>query len=180
MTVAAIALPKWISFTSPVPSVPGRHSSPIQISYGLHTRCSSLTGTCSPFPQAEDCRGEDRYFCSMWRSVGFLMSLTVVFELACLVGFAVVLLGGRQKHENGWRMIAGLLGVVAITQCISMVLVAYLNDHDTRFSIGWSLDASTILCTVSWVLVTLNIGGVVGAAFVLPPEDEYEPIADRD
>jgi len=123
MTLASIALPNWISYTSPASTSPTHPSSPIHISYGLHKRCSSLTGRCADFPLPEDCHGEDRSFCSMWRSVGFLMSLTVVMELATLVGFAVVLLGGRQKREGGWKMVAGLLAVTTACQCAGMAIV---------------------------------------------------------
>ena len=174
-----MALPNWISYTSLAPSTPNHPSEPIHISYGLHKRCSSLTHACTPFPQDEDCRGEDRYFCSMWRSIGFLMSFTVVLELATLFCFAVILLGGRQKREGGWKMVGGFLATVAASQCVVMIIVAYLNDHDVRFSIGWKLDISTILCTVSWVLLLLDFAGITGAALVLPPEDDYEPIPDR-
>ena len=52
-----------------------------------------------------------------------MMSLTVVMELATLVGFAVVLLGGRQKREGGWKMVAGLLAVTTACQCAGMAIV---------------------------------------------------------
>ena len=59
----------------------------------------------------------------MWRTVGFLMNFSVVFELATLVAFAVVLLGGRDKREGGWKMLVGLLGLIAVTQVASMAIV---------------------------------------------------------
>lgn len=60
------------------------------------------------------------------------MSLTVVLELATFVAFAVVLLGGRQKRENGWKMVAGLLGVVAATQIASMAIVVRSSRFKKR------------------------------------------------
>lgn len=127
LTFTAIALPNWISYTSPT-----THD-PIRVSYGLHKRCTNIpsgpaqlqtSGTrCTSFPQYEDCHGEDRYFCSIWRTTGFLMNFAVVLELASLVGFAVVILGGRGKREAGWQILSGVIGLVAAAQMIAMALV---------------------------------------------------------
>lgn len=126
MTLTSIALPQWLTYSSPTDYSPNpnRPSAPIKISYGLHKRCSSLSGTCSDFPTFEDCHGSDeRYFCSMWRTVGFLMSFSVVIEFATVVAFAVVLVGGRQYREIGWKMCVGMLSVVAASQCAGMAIV---------------------------------------------------------
>lgn len=127
LTIAAIALPNWISYTSPTAR------DPIRVSYGLHQRCTNIPAGpgelqisemhCTPFPQYDECHGEDRYFCSMWRTTGFLMNLTVIMEVACLVGFAVVILGGRQNRESGWKILSGMLAIVAAAQMIAMALV---------------------------------------------------------
>lgn len=118
-TIASIALPNWISYTSPT------STDPIRVTYGLHRRCSSITGKCTPFPQSDDCLGGggDRYFCSMWRSTGFFMNFSVVMELACVFAYIVILVGGRSSREAGWKILAGLLGLVAVGQLIAMALV---------------------------------------------------------
>ncbi|TKX20711.1 hypothetical protein C1H76_7097 [Elsinoe australis] len=170
LTIASMSLPNWISYTSP------SSSDPVHISYGLHKRCSSLTHSCEPFPQDQDCRGNERSFCSLWRSVGFLMNFTVVLELAIFVGFMVVILGGRGKREGGWKMVAGLSAVITVCQVVAMAIVAYLNDHDVRFQIGWALDTSTVLCTLSWIVMGVNAAGLVLAAYTMEPEDDYEQI----
>ncbi|THW32238.1 hypothetical protein D6D21_10447 [Aureobasidium pullulans] len=175
LTFTSMALPSWISYTSPTTS----SQKPIHVSYGLHRRCSSLSGSCTPFPVYEDCHGEDRYFCSMWRSVGFLMNFSVVLELATFVAFAVVLLGGRSNREGGWKMCVSMLGVVMVCQIAAMAIVAFLFDHDNRFFVGWKLDKSWILCTVSWVVLLFDIIGISFAAKMMPAEDDYEPIPDR-
>lgn len=54
-----------------------------------------------------------------------------------------------------------------------------MYEHDARFFVGWVLDKSWILCTVSWIVLLLNAASVLGAAFVLVPEDDYEEIPDR-
>jgi hypothetical protein len=55
---------------------------------------------------------------------------------------------------------------------------AYLYDHDNRFFVGWELDKSWILCTVSWIVMLLNGTFVTIAAYVLVPEDDYEMIPE--
>ncbi|KAF2726256.1 hypothetical protein K431DRAFT_259071 [Polychaeton citri CBS 116435] len=175
-TIAAIALPNWVSYSSPA-TIP--NSDPIRVTYGLHKRCSSITGRCTHFPQNDECHGsEDRYFCNMWRTTGFLMNFVIVMELACLVGYLVILSGGRGAREVGWKVLAGLLSIVTAGELTAMALVAYLYDHDNRFFVGWALDKSWVLCTVSWCLLFLNILGVIGGAKLVPKEDDYEPIPD--
>ena len=44
----------------------------------------------------------------MWRSVGFLISFTIVLEGMTLITYIVVLVGGKQKRESGWKILAGL------------------------------------------------------------------------
>jgi hypothetical protein len=189
-TIAAIALPNWISYTSPT------DNDPINVSYGLHKRCSSITGQCTPFPQDQDCYGDNRSFCSMWRSTGFLMNFTIILELAALVAYIVILMGGRGTREVGWKILSPLLVVVAASQLVAMTLVvrivqtyrseintdavlqAFLYDHDNRFFVGWALDKSFVLCTVSWAVLLLNGLGVTLAAYVLVPEDDYEMIPE--
>jgi hypothetical protein len=130
----------------------------------------------------------------MWRTVGFLMSFTAVIELASLVAFAVILLGGRDIRESGWKIVSSLLAVVAISQLASMAVVvrlaprqltlcdrltlvqAFLYDHDNRFFVGWKLDRSWILCTISWCVLLLDAVGIASAANLMQPEDDYERI----
>lgn len=117
-TIASIALPNWISYSSPTDG-----SDPIRVTYGLHKRCSSITGKCTPFPEYEDCHGDDRWFCSIWRSTGFFMNFSIVLQLACVIAYLTVLVGGRSSREAGWKMVAGLLSTVALGEIISMAMV---------------------------------------------------------
>ena len=55
---------------------------------------------------------------------------------------------------------------------------AYLYDHDNRFFVGWELDKSWILCTVSWVVLAVDSVAVIGAKLLMPQEDDYEPIPE--
>ena len=68
----------------------------------------------------------------MWRSVGFLMSFAVVMEGVTLVTFVVMIAGGKQKRESGWKILTGLLVLVALIQCTAMALVVSCSpflDH---------------------------------------------------
>lgn len=149
MTLTSIIIPRWISWNSETvcnswlvqwiiyssPSILQRSTDPlvkqpsgshIHYTYGLHKRCSSFTHQCNPFPRGEDC-AIDRYFCSMWRSSGFLMSFAVVMEGMTLIAFVVVIAGGKQKRESGWKILSGLLGLVGLIQCTTMALVVSLS-----------------------------------------------------
>lgn len=60
------------------------------------------------------------------------MNFTAVIELATLVAFAVVLLGGRDKRDGGWKIVSPLLALVAVTQLVSMALVVRTETHWPR------------------------------------------------
>ena len=146
MTIASIVIPNWIAYDGSTVSGLSQlelisdprqnHGTSIHYSYGLHQRCSNtnlppanisyaVTSNyhCMQFPRYEDCRGDDRYFCSMWRSVGFLMSFAVVLEGMTLAAFAVLLVGGKQKREQGWGVLTILVALAAFVQAIGMALM---------------------------------------------------------
>jgi len=95
----------------------------VHYSYGLHKRCSSVTGGCEDFPQYKDCQGHDANFCGLWRTVGFLMSFAIIIEMATLIAYAVIILGGKQKRDFGWKVVCSLLALGAMVQCASMAIV---------------------------------------------------------
>jgi hypothetical protein len=113
MTFASIFIPNWISYTVGN----GDH-----LEIGLHKKYSTITDSYRHFPQAEDCI-KDRYFCSMWRTTGFLMSFAAVGELVTIVAYIVLLGGGKQKRETGWKVLSFMLALVGIVQCASMAIV---------------------------------------------------------
>jgi len=104
------------------------------------------------------------------------MSFAAVLELATLVAYVVVIIGGKQKRETGWKVLAFMLMLVGILQCASMAIVAYLFDNDDRFFVGWKLDKSWILCTVSWSIAVFSAAFISLSAFVFPSEGGYELI----
>ena len=124
------------------------------------------------------------------------MSFAVVIEGMILIAFVVILGGGKQKREAGWKILSGLLLLVGLIQCTGMALMviiyelssedgdadkrqAYLYDNDDRFFPGWKLDTSWILCTLSWSVSVLLAGGISASALLLPSEGGYELIPDE-
>ncbi|KJF61199.1 hypothetical protein, variant [Coccidioides immitis RS] len=149
-------------------------------SYGLHRRCSSLTQSCDPFPQYEDCHGDnDGSFCSMWRSVAFLMSFAIVLEGMTLITYIFILAGGKQMRETGWKVLTLFLVFITLVQCAAMALVSYLFDNDERFYPGWKLDKSWIMSVVSMCLAGFNAVIIYMTIRTLPSEGGYELIADN-
>ncbi|KAG9241887.1 hypothetical protein BJ878DRAFT_427101 [Calycina marina] len=172
MTITSILLPSWISYRVFTPG------GSLTKTIGLHRSCYTVDGTtkCHSFPQDDDCHTSDRYFCSIWRSVGFMMSFTAVVELVTLVAYMVIIGGGRAKREGGWKILAFLLFLVGMLQCAAMSLVAYLYDNDDRFFIGWELGNAWILCTISWSIAILSSVFLSLSAYVFPSEGGYELI----
>lgn len=122
MTLAAILVPHWVSMDVAVHGGDKTYSQHL----GLHHYCNTaLPGKpCRTFPDTEkDCSSNDKYFCSMWRTSGFLMSFATVAELATLVGFVVTIGGGKVKREYGWKILSGLLATVAVVQFAALGLV---------------------------------------------------------
>ena len=130
MTIASIIVPNWISYDTTTNTGKNLH-----YTYGLHRRCSNTNQPpeasihiasalqCQSYPRYSDCQGEDRYFCSMWRSVGFLMSFAVVIEGMTIAAFAILLAGGKQRRESGWGALAILTALAAFVQAIGMALM---------------------------------------------------------
>ncbi|KAK0719748.1 hypothetical protein B0H67DRAFT_163099 [Lasiosphaeris hirsuta] len=181
MTIASISTPRWVSY-----SVAAKSGGAVYDYIGLHERCTSISASpaaapeCFHFPDARRCEASDgRSFCSLWRSTGFLMSLATVVDLAALVGFLVIMAGGKVKRESGWRILAFMLGVVAGLEFCAMALVSYLFDNDDFFLVpGYRLDTSWYLCMASAGIALFSAFGLAISAFVLPPEDGYEFLND--
>ena len=56
------------------------------------------------------------------------MSFAVIFEMATLVSFLVIMLGGKAKRLGGWSIIAVLIVAVAAVQfsCFSIVVCFFI------------------------------------------------------
>lgn len=134
MIIASITLPHWVTYT--VTTAEGKEYSK---HIGLHRSCSNgFNEPCQVFPTEELCSANgERYFCSMWRSVGFLASFSTILHLASIVTFLVIMGGGKYKRETGWTVLGGLLVFVAAIEFTLMGIVVsglfgLLNALDTR------------------------------------------------
>lgn len=119
MIFASIALPHWVSY-----SVTTAKGDTLEKHIGLHRSCSTLDDPeCRPFPYRELCQEGERYFCSMWKTVGFLASFSVILCLGALVSFVVVMRGGKYKRETGWPFVAAMLSLVSTVEFIIISIV---------------------------------------------------------
>ncbi|KAM0481458.1 hypothetical protein ACHAPX_003566 [Trichoderma viride] len=175
MIVASITEPNWVSY-----SVTTTAGETLEKHIGLHKSCSSLDDPhCRDFPSKELCQYGERYFCSMWRTVGFMASFTIILCLASLIAFALVMNGGRYRRETGWPFVSALLTLVSVVEFIIISIVAYLYDHDDQFTVpGWNLDVSWYLGTVSAGISLVIAAGLAASAYLLPPEEGYEFLDD--
>ncbi|KAK3327160.1 hypothetical protein B0T19DRAFT_441178 [Cercophora scortea] len=181
LTITSVSTPKWVSYSA---TADPNHN--VHDHIGLHRRCTSTSTSgseiCVHFPSPRQCDSttDGGRFCAMWRTTGFLMSLAVVGELASIVGFLVIMAGGKMKRESGWRILGVLLGLVAGVQFCATALVTYALDNDDFFHVpGYRLDSSWYFATSSACIAVLSAFGLVISAFVLPPEDGYEFLNDR-
>ncbi|KAL7786634.1 hypothetical protein V8C37DRAFT_391919 [Trichoderma ceciliae] len=175
MIVASITEPHWVSY-----SVTTTKGETLEKHIGLHKSCSSLDDPhCRDFPSKELCQYGERYFCSMWRTVGFMASFAIILCLASLIAFALVMGGGKYRRETGWPFVSALLTLVSVVEFIIISIVAYLYDHDDQFTVpGWNLDVSWYLGTVSAALSLITAAGLAVSAYLLPPEEGYEFLND--
>ena len=51
------------------------------------------------------------------------MSFAVVMEGMTLIAYIVMMLGGKQKREQGWRILSGLHVIIAILLASSMSII---------------------------------------------------------
>jgi hypothetical protein len=56
------------------------------------------------------------------------MSFAVVLEGVTIIAFVLMIAGGKQKRESGWKILSGLLALVALIQCAAMALVVSLSS----------------------------------------------------
>ncbi|KAF7563029.1 hypothetical protein G7046_g1110 [Stylonectria norvegica] len=175
MIIASIWMPQWVSY-----SVTTGGGETFEKHIGLHRSCSSLDNPpCRDFPYKDMCQGEERYFCSMWRTVGFMASFATILCLACVVSFVVIMSGGKYKRETGWPFVSVMLTLVAAVEFAVISIVAYLYDNDDQFTVpGWNLDVSFYLSTVSAAICLLSAAALAVSAYLLPPEEGYDFLED--
>ncbi len=103
----------------------------------------------------------------------------MVLELVAVVAFAVILLGGKQKREAGWKVVVVIVLMAAAAQGAGVGIMEWLLENDARFFPGWQRDKSFVLCAVSAVVQVVVAGGVAVAAWGLEQEGGYELIPEQ-
>lgn len=169
LTFIAINLPSWAKLS--MQTSDGRQS---YSTIGLHVSCAS-PGHCQPFPPEDECHDSHRYFCFTWRSICFLMWISLIADMVTLVGISFVNRGGKRRRQRGWNLIPALLSAGSILQCICTLAVARILNYDKRFE-GWTLGLSWILCTVAWVISIALALIIFGFKSIFEPDGDYELI----
>ncbi|KAF3281959.1 hypothetical protein TWF970_001908 [Orbilia oligospora] len=191
LTLTAITLPRWVSYTYET------SSGPITQTYGLRHSCrtgpslTNPTTICRPFPTLQDCE-DSAHFCSLWKSTNYLMNLAVSVEVLTCLCFILILSSPNTTttttrdnntttnsnntttnntiRKSGWKFLVLLLSISVTCQLLAMSLVSYVYENDERFFVGWRLDVCWVLCMVSWG-VGLVVTGLVGLVGWVLPED---------
>jgi len=120
-------------------------------------------------------------FCELWRTSGYLAQLSLIFSIASLIGILVILVppfAGRKRREQGWKLIAGLIGLCVLTECAAASLIAHLYNTDNRFWGGSRLGTSFILATVAWAVNAILCFAliIVGVSGIARDHSGYSPI----
>lgn len=124
MIIASIWMPHWVIYT-----VTTAKGDQIDKHLGLFRSCSSLDDpSCKQFPYQQLCGEDERYFCSMWRTTGFLAMFSLVLCLSGFVTFVLMLSGGKYRREKGWPIISGLLMVISIVEFAMISIVVSYNS----------------------------------------------------
>ena len=64
------------------------------------------------------------------------MSFAIVLEGMTFIAYIVILAGGKQKRESGWKILSGLHFIVAALQLAGMAIIVSLAK-DIRSCKGW-------------------------------------------
>ncbi|KAL7333082.1 hypothetical protein PS15p_202034 [Mucor circinelloides] len=154
LNITALILPKWLKFIIQDPE----HYS--ETTYGLFQRCESSTGECTSFPQPDDCKKD---FCQLWQIVVAGVILATFIGAMTMIGLTGTIFSPRDKRDQGWKLIAGMLVLHAIPLVVSFSAVVYLsNTNSSIFHLGTSFDQSFIISAVSWCLSVILACTVVG------------------
>lgn len=51
------------------------------------------------------------------------MSFAVLLELATLVAYIIIILGGQQLRQYGWKVVVSLLAAIVLVQCSGMAII---------------------------------------------------------
>ncbi|KAK9453064.1 hypothetical protein V1511DRAFT_506437 [Dipodascopsis uninucleata] len=179
LTSYAIASPHWLTARFEI------DGQKVDVAYGLHEKCSSLTGKCVPFPDIE-CTTGDREFCNIWRTTSFMMWFSLVILGPTLISYVTLLFGSRQLRETGWKMVSILLSLVVFVQLVAMSVVVYMLNTDKNFQYeSWRVGCSWAADTASWIIMlalvvfTLIVGKRTVPSYLRLNMDSTGNVVDR-
>lgn len=66
------------------------------------------------------------------------MSFAVVLEGMTLIAYLVIMLGGKQKREQGWKVLSGCLVLVGAVQCAGMAIIVSSDSVFGLWARGFS------------------------------------------
>ncbi len=64
------------------------------------------------------------------------MSFTIVIEGMTLIAYLVILAGGKQKRESGWKILSTLLLLAGLVQCAGMALIVSIPNSSALSTCG--------------------------------------------
>jgi hypothetical protein len=89
----------------------------------------------------------------MWRSVGFLMSFSVVLEGMVLLAFIIMFIGGKQRRATGWQALSGMLFAAGAVEAAGMALVVSVVSMRLQLEARWLTLPRPICSTITSVSI---------------------------
>ncbi|KDQ27610.1 hypothetical protein PLEOSDRAFT_158512 [Pleurotus ostreatus PC15] len=174
LNIISAQRPGWIVVSSP--EILRRK---VTFYYGLSERCERdiirlpkpsddseleyTSYTCRPFPTstADSCQDENRLFCTVWTSAGYISQLAIGFAAVSLLSILIGLTT-HSRRRRIWRAVAGLTFLHAACQIGTFAAVTemYRSDRFPTFEQGrpgWAY----IFNVLSWVLGIITTFAVV-------------------
>jgi hypothetical protein len=104
---------------------PETHHLKVTVRYGLVKRCELTVTktpghegeeidytnyTCRPFPMrvTDGCEAENRMFCALWTSAGYVSEIGIGFAAMALVALMIGI-STHSRRRRVWRAVAGLI-----------------------------------------------------------------------
>lgn len=152
----------------------------VSTTYGLAEKCSSIDGSCSPFPENSDCQLHGESFCTTWKTAGFSSWLALLFQACSICAYICAFHPGNEfTFESAWKVLSCLIFVSSFLQAISTIAMAVLLETSGLFVSGnWRIGRSWAFATTSWTLSLMLILALIIVGVMTP--NEYEEFYDTD
>ena len=101
-----------------------------------------------------------------------------MIQLATVLVFTICVAGGKQKRQEGWKLLCGLLALAALAKLVGVVVIAEMGMHEERFRDGWYVGRSWALAVAATAVEGVIALGLWGSRYFLEEEGGYELIPD--